>query len=102
LTGKKSSLIRWPKPPKLPPQLMAKRLLMGPLGTGLELKKSLRLSETPPPKEEGMSGERKPGLTLTGRSVRNCLRLDQKPSVTTFLGGSKLGTRGDGTCAEGA
>src|SRR5258708_1642799 len=40
--GKKTSLTRSPNPPKLVPQLTARRLFTGPFGMGRELKNSLR------------------------------------------------------------
>src|SRR5260370_29875955 len=48
--GEKNSLMRVPKPPKFDPQATASLLFTGPLGVGLELKKSFRLSPTPVPK----------------------------------------------------
>src|SRR5215471_12602579 len=92
LVGKKNSLTRYPNPPKLAPQFTASLLLSGPLGAGRELRKSFRLSLKCPPYSSGMSGESRSPLTLIGFSVRNCLRLDQKPSVTTRRGTVNVGT----------
>src|SRR5215472_16764102 len=78
--GKKNSLMRPPKPPKLEPQETASRLFTGPLGAGRELKKSPRLEKTLPPKLVFTKGAPGRSVTLTGRSVRNCLRFDQKLS----------------------
>src|SRR5690349_17011929 len=100
LVGEKNSLMRYPKPPKFAPQLTARRLFSGPFGTGLDLKKSFRLSPKPPPYSSGISGDCTSPRTFTGFSVRNCLRLDQNPSVTTRSGVRNLGTAeaGTGTC----
>src|ERR1700722_15843633 len=95
--GEKNSLMRPPKPPKFDPQLTARRLLIGPLGTGLDLKKSFRLSLNPPPYSSGIRFDCRLGLTLIGFSVRNCLRFDQNPSVTTCCGVLNLGTAEAGT-----
>src|ERR1700722_9829438 len=84
--------MRSPKPPKFDPQLTARRLLSGPFGTGLDLKKSFRLSLNPPPYSSGINVECTFGFVLIGFSVRNCLRFDQNPSVTTCWGVLNLGT----------
>src|ERR1700677_2455878 len=86
-----------PKPPKFEPQLTASRLFIGPFGTGLDLKKSLRFSLNPPPYSSGIRFDCKFGLTLIGFSVRNCLRFDQNPSITTRWGVLNLGTADAGT-----
>src|SRR5580700_4511367 len=103
--GEKNSLMRYPNPPKFAPQFTARRLFIGPFGTGFELKKSFRFSLNPPPYWSGIRVECTLGFTLMGFSVRNCLRLDQKPSVTTRSGVWKLGTAEAGTgmdcCALG-
>src|SRR5208282_3404104 len=90
--GKKTSLMRLPKPPKFVPQETASRLFTGPLGTGRELKKSLKLSKTPAPNEGFTNGAPGRSLTLTGRSVRNCFRLDQKLSGISKSGAPNFGT----------
>src|SRR6202040_427604 len=95
--GKKASLIRAPNPPKLVPQETARRLFTGPFGTGRELKKSLKLSKTPVPNPGFTNGASARSLTLTGRSVRNCLRLDQKFVGMRMEGGPNLGTAVAGT-----
>src|SRR4029077_11131064 len=56
LGGEKNSLRRVPKPPKFAPQATASLLLTGPLGAGPELKKSLRLSPIPVPKDVLVNG----------------------------------------------
>src|SRR5262249_8644514 len=78
LVGEKSSRRRVAKPPKLEPQATARRLFTGPFGTGVDAKYSLRLLPTPSPNSAGINGDLKSPRTLTGRSKRNCLRLDQK------------------------
>src|SRR5580692_6917002 len=102
--GKKTSLMRDPNPPKFVPQETARRLLTGPFGTGRELKKSLKLSNTPVPKPGLTNGASARSRTLTGRSVKNCLRLDQKFVGIRIEGGPNLGTAAAGTgtasCAE--
>src|ERR1700733_10034133 len=98
--------MRYPKPPKFAPQFTASRLLIGPLGTGFDLKKSFRFSLNPPPYSSGIKVECTLGLTLIGFSVRNCLRFDQNPSVTTCWGVLNFGTAETGTgfasCTEGS
>src|SRR6266849_1567812 len=95
--GEKNSVMRYKNPPKLAPQFTASRLLIGPFGTGRELKNSFRFSPTPLPKELRVNGAPGRSTTLTGRSVRNCLRLDQKSSETKFAGAPKRGTALAGT-----
>src|SRR2546429_124204 len=95
--GEKNSLMRVPKPPKFDPQATASLLFTGPLAAGLELKKSFRLSPTPLPKEVCVKGASLRSRTLTGRSMRNCLRLDQKLSGMRMAGASNLGTAEAGT-----
>src|ERR1700726_492761 len=90
--GKKASLIREPNPPKLLPQETARRLFTGPFGTGRELKKSLKLSKRPVPNPGFTNGASAHSLTLTGRSVKNCLRLDQKLSGMRSAVAPNLGT----------
>src|SRR5580698_1538181 len=95
--GEKNSLMRPPKPPKFDPQFTARRLLSGPFGTGLDLKKSFRFSLNPPPYSSGIKFDCRFGFTLIGFSVKNCLRFDQKPSVTTRSGVLNFGTAEAGT-----
>src|SRR5580700_5260226 len=99
--GKKASLIREPNPPKLVPQETARRLFTGPFGTGRELKKSLKLSKTPAPNAVLVKGASARSLSLTGRSVRNCLRFDQKLSGMSRAGAPNLGTADAGTGMAG-
>src|SRR2546427_5304299 len=95
--GEKNSLMRVPKPPKFDPHATASLLFTGPLAAGRELKKSFRLSPTPVPKDVCVKGASLRSRTLTGRSVRNCLRLDQKLSGMRMSGRSNLGTAEAGT-----
>jgi len=90
--GEKNSLMRVPKPPKFDPQATASLLFTGPLGAGRELKKSLRLSPTPVPNDVCVNGASLRSRTLTGRSVRNCFRLDQKLSGMRISGAANFGT----------
>src|SRR6267143_2939159 len=100
--GEKKSLTRVPKPPKFDPQATASLLFTGPLGAGREVKKSLRLSPRPVPKDVCVKGASLRSCTLTGRSVRNCFRLDQKLSGIRISGLANLGTAEDGTGTVGA
>src|ERR1700753_3894043 len=104
--GEKNSFSRYPNPPKLVPQFTASRLFIGPFGTGLFLKNSDRLSLKPQTYSSGIKVECTFGFTLIGFSVRNCLRFDQNPSVTTCWGVLNLGTAESGTglasCTEGS
>src|SRR5271168_644805 len=95
--GKKASLRRIPNPPKFAPQETARRLFTGPFGTGRELKKSLKLSKTPVPNPGFTNGASARSRTFTGRSVKNCLRLDQKLSGMSSAGAPNLGTAAAGT-----
>src|ERR1700674_495523 len=99
--GEKNSRMRSPNPPKFAPQATASLLFTGPLGAGLELKKSLRLSPTPVPKVVCVNGASLRSRTLTGRSIRNCLRFDQKLSGMRISGLANLGTAEAGTGTEG-
>src|SRR5580698_96246 len=95
--GKKTSLIREPNPPKFVPHDTARRLFTGPFGIGRELKKSLKLSNTPVPNPGFTNGASARSRTLTGRSVKNCLRFDQKFVGINIEGGPNLGTAAAGT-----
>src|SRR5271154_3502191 len=96
LVGKNASLSRVPNPPKFVPHATANRLFTGPFGTGRELKKSLKLSTTPVPNPGFTNGASARSRTLTGRSVRNCFRLDQKFVGIRIEGGPNLGTAAAG------
>src|SRR5260370_3876374 len=100
--GEKNSLMRVPKPPKFDPQATANLLFTGPLGAGPELKKSFRLSPTPVPKDVCVKGASLRSRTLTGRSVRNCFRLDQKLSRMRISGLANFGTAEAGTGTAGS
>src|SRR5579862_6017553 len=95
--GKKTSLMREPKPPKFAPHETARRLLTGPFGTGRDVKKSLKLSNTPVPNPGFTNGASARSRTLMGRSVKNCLKLDQKFVGIRIEGGPNLGTAPAGT-----
>src|SRR5467141_3805438 len=95
--GEKKSLTRVPKPPKFDPQATASLLFTGPLGAGREVKNSFRLSPTPVPKDVWVKGAPLRSRTLMGRSVKNCLRLDQKLSGMRMSGASNFGTAEAGT-----
>src|SRR5690242_13285517 len=92
LGGEKNSLMRVPKPPKLAPQATANLLLMGRLPPGAERKDSARLPKKPAPKFVCVNGASLRSRILIGRSVRNCLRFDQKSSGTRIAGRPNLGT----------
>src|SRR5438045_8440466 len=76
--GEKNSLMRVPKPPKFDPHATASLLFTGPLAAGLELKKSVRLSPTPVPKEGCLKGASLRSRPLPGRPMRSCLGSDQE------------------------
>src|SRR5713226_1107341 len=90
--GEKKSLMRVPKPPKFDPQATASLLFTGLLDAGLELKNSFRFSPTPVPKDVCVKGASLRSRTLTGRSVRNCTRFDQKLSGMRIAGLANFGT----------
>src|SRR5215467_12290263 len=96
--------MRYPKPPKFVPQFTASRLLIGPFGTGFDLKKSFRLSLNPPPYSSGIKVECTFVFTLIGFSVRNCLRLDQNPPLAAcgrvFKSGTAEGARSRRTATQ--
>src|SRR4029077_4902478 len=100
--GEKNSLMRVPNPPKFEPHATASLLLTGPLGVGPELKKSLRLSPTPVPNDVFVKGASARSRTLIGRSIKNCLRFDQKLSGIRMSGGSNFGTAEEGTAIGGS
>src|SRR5579863_2184833 len=95
LVGEKSSLTRAPKPPKPSTQPVESLLSEGPLGTGLLLKKSRKLFQKPAPYSSGIRSDFTSPWILTGRSNRNCLKLDQKSSGMRIAGRPKRGTTGD-------
>src|SRR5271165_3284366 len=95
--GLKKSFKRSPKPPKLPPQSTSSRLFTGPLGVAGEEKKNLRFSVSPEPKEFFVNGTSARSTIFTGRSRRNCFRLDQKLSGMRSAGLPKFGNAELGT-----
>src|SRR5260370_38785997 len=80
LDGWKNSFRRSVKLPKLPPQSTSRRLLTIVLETAGAEKKKRRLSRMPEPKVFLVKGTSLRSVILTGRSVTNCFRLDQKVS----------------------
>src|SRR5690348_6983635 len=92
--GEKKSLTRSPNPPKFAPHATASLLFTRPLDAGRERKNSARLPATPAPKVVCVKGASLRSRTLTGRSVRNCFRFDQKSSGTRIAGLPNLGTYG--------
>src|SRR6266478_779026 len=101
LGGEKKSLSRSPNPPKLAPQATASLLFTRPLDAGPGRKNSARLPATPEPKFVCVKGASLRSRTLTGRSVRNCLRFDQKLSGIRRSDFVNFGTAEDGTGTAG-
>src|SRR5437660_3713074 len=99
--GEKKSLTRSPNPPKFAPQATASLLFTRPLDAGRGRKNSARLPATPEPNVVSVKGASLRARTLTGRSVRNCFRLDQKSSAMRILGLVNFGTADDGTGTAG-
>src|SRR5437016_11574590 len=95
LVGENSSFNREPNPPNPSTQPFASLLFIGPLGTGRLLKNSLTLSQKPPPYCVGIKSDFTSPRILTGRSNRNCFRLDQKLSGISIGGRPKFGTADD-------
>src|ERR1051325_10183271 len=94
--GEKKPLMREPNPPKFVPQLTANLLLTRRFPPGVGRRDSARLPKKPAPKDVCVKGASLRSRTLMGRSVRNCLRLDQKSSGTRIFGLPNLGTYGAG------
>src|SRR6266571_8019011 len=99
--GEKNSLMRAPNPPKFAPQLTANLLFIGRFPPGVDRKDSARLPKKPAPKEVCVKGASLRSRTLMGRSVRNCLRFDQKLSGMRISGLVNLGTAEAGTGTAG-
>src|SRR5208283_3477580 len=91
LEGWKNSFRRSVKLPKLPPQSTSRRLLTTVLETAGAEKKNRKLSRMPEPKVFLVNGTSLRSVILTGRSVRNCFRLDQKLSGIKCDGTPKSG-----------
>src|SRR5216684_6134090 len=102
LGGEKKSLMRSPNPPKLAPHATASLLFTRPREAGPERKNSARFPATPEPKLVCVKGASLRSRTLTGRSVRNCFRFDQKLSAMRISGRPNLGTALAGTGIAGA
>ena len=99
--GEKKSLTRSPNPPKFAPHATASLLFTRPLDAGRRRKNSARLPATPDPKVVCVKGASLRSRTLTGRSVRNCFRFDQKLSGIRISGFVNFGTAVDGTGTAG-
>ncbi len=95
--GEKNSFNCPMKPPKLPPQSTSRRLFMGPLRAFGADRKNLRFSPRPEPKAFLVKGTSLRSMILTGRSRRNCFRLDQKSSGIRWAGVPKSGSALFGT-----
>src|SRR5437867_4766824 len=102
LGGEKKSRMRPPNPPKLAPHATSSLLFIRRLGDGPDLKNSQRLPPIPEPKYVCVKGASLRSRTLTGRSVRNCFRFDQKLSAMRISGLPNLGTALAGTGIAGA
>src|SRR6266481_123525 len=90
--GEKNSFNCPMKPPKLPPQSTSRRLLIGLLRTLGPERKNFRFSPRPEPKVFLVKGTSLRSMILTGRSRRNCFRLDQKSSGIRWAGVPKSGS----------
>src|SRR5882757_6907054 len=99
--GEKKSLSRSPNPPKFAPQATASLLFTRPLDAGPGRKNSARLPAIPEPKFVCVKGASLRSRTLTGRSVRNCFRFDQKLSGMRRSGFVNFGTADVGTGTAG-
>src|SRR5260370_5723702 len=97
LDGWKNSFRRSLKLPKLPPQSTSRRLLTMVLDTAGAEKKKRKFSRMPEPKVFLVKGTSLRSVILTGRSVRNCFRLDQKLSGIKCDGTPKSGNPAFGT-----
>src|SRR5882762_257835 len=100
--GEKKSLSRLPNPPKFDPQATASLLFTRPLDAGPGRKNSARLPAIPEPKFVCVKGASLRSRTLTGRSVRNCFRFDQKLSGMRISGAANFGTAEYGTWTAGS
>src|SRR5271165_2689010 len=77
LLGEKNSFKRSVKLPKLPPQSTSNFLLIGALRTFGACRKKFRFSRSPAPNDLRANGPSVCSPILTGRSNRNCFKLDQ-------------------------
>jgi hypothetical protein len=93
LVGERNSFIRLPNPPKPSTHPVESLLSDWPFGARRPLKNSLTFSQKPPPYSVGIKDDFTSPRTLTGRSKRNCFRLDQKLSGISIAGRPNLGTR---------
>src|ERR1700730_19099119 len=92
LLGEKNSFNRSGKLPKLPPQSTSSRLLIGAFDAAGADRKNRRFSFSPEPNEDFVNGTSSRSIILTGRSNRNCLKLDQKSSGIRCAGVPKSGS----------
>src|SRR5260370_35151117 len=99
---KKKPERRRPTPPKLAPHATSSLLFIRRLGDGPDLKNSQRLPPIPGPEDVCVKGASLRSRMLTGRSVRNCFRFDQKLSAMRISGRPNLGTALAGTGIAGA
>src|SRR3989442_13739293 len=95
--GKKNPGWPPPTPPKLAPHATSSLLFIRRLGDGPDLKNSQRLPPIPEPKDVCVKGASLRSRMLTGRSVRNCFRFDQKLSAMRISGLPNFGTALAGT-----
>src|SRR6266478_8202468 len=96
LVGENSSFSRAPKPPNPSTQPVDSLLLNWPFGARRPLKYSPTFSQNPPPYSVGIRADFTSPRTFTGRSKRNCFRLDQKLSGIRMAGRPKRGTGAEG------
>src|SRR5271168_121753 len=92
LLGEMNSFSRSRKLPKFPPQSTSNPLLIGAFEAGGADRKNLRFSLSPEPNDDFVNGTSLRSVILTGRSTRNCLRLDQKSFGIICAGLSKSGS----------
>src|SRR6267154_299938 len=102
LAGETSSFKRAPHPPTPSTQPVESLLLNWPFGALRPLKYSPTFSQNPPPYCVGISVDFTSPRTFTGRSNRNCFRLDQKLSGIRIAGRPKRGTGADRVVPRGS
>src|ERR1051325_10233501 len=95
LGGENSSFRRVPNPPNPSTQPVESLLSVCPFGAFRPLKNSPTFSQNPPPYSVGIRSDFTSPRIFTGRSKRNCFRLDQKLSGINIGGRPNLGTGGD-------
>src|SRR5215470_6567213 len=97
LVGEKNSRNCSKNPPKFPPQSTSRRLFTGRLAARGAAKKNRKFSPKPEPNEFLVKGTSLRSTILTGRSIRNCFRFDQKLFGISRAGAWKSGTACAGT-----